>query len=116
MHNIFTGEILNKDLYLVTLRRVSRIEIHEGQRSIYFFGDKEYAFAKRKSNRNYVDVLTGDRYYFYDEPSIGSGDIVISQIESLNTTKYLFLPKQILQEELDEINNEKEKFIKRQVR
>ena len=103
MKNPLANKISRKDLYLATLRRVSHAGIDPHGGSIYYFGDKRYIFAKKNKNGQYTDVLTGLHYSFYDEPSLGSGDIAVSKAEPINTT-HLFVNKSILIEILKELN------------
>lgn len=115
MKNPFSQFISTKNLYLVTLRNVSHIGVSAFNASLYFFGKKEYTFAKRLSDGSYMDVFTGTVYHSYDDPILGTGDLAVSKAEQINT-RHLFVSISVLQEELNELNafaENKKTFIKK---
>jgi len=103
MKNPFLQWISTKNLYLVTLRNVSHIGVKAFKSSVYFFGKKKYAFAKRLSYGNYVDIFTGTIYYSYDDPILGSGNLAVGKADPINI-RHLFVSKNVLQQELNELN------------
>lgn len=99
------GMVSTKDLYLVMLQQVRRIEQKGHYTNIYYNDDKLYAFAYKKTVKDYVDFFTGTEYCRWDSYFVVEGQYVVRTAKPIITEK-----KQIsvsfLKQQLNELNAE----------
>lgn len=100
--NLLERRVPSKNLYLITLKKVANLSLSPLSISFYPCVDNQYAFAK-KGVDGYRDVFTKEPYHTYDEPSICSGDWIISVAQAVQSD-YKFIPESILKEELSNLN------------